>query len=273
MAFDNITGNRSLIDNLQKTIQSGNVHHAYIFEGPLTADKKGIAVSFAQALLCPEIPGRGCGVCAVCRRIENGNHLDVISVQATVEEGRKVKSVKDNHIDKLIERLMSKPYEGDRNIAIVEDAGTITPRAANRLLKNLEEPAIGTVIMLLTENIADLSQTIRSRCVHMRVLAGENSVSEYGRVSEELVSMFARREKYYNIKPLIESIGKMSYQAFAFLDSLEDEYRKRLLDRSSGMKKDTVFYAVKVIEETRRKIKMHVVTQFALKEMALKLCG
>ena len=53
----------------------------------------------------------------------------------------------------LQERLSKKPYYGDRNIAIIKDADTMTAKAQNRLLKTLEEPHPGTVIILLSKNI------------------------------------------------------------------------------------------------------------------------
>ena len=63
MAYHQIRGNENLVAKLETITKSENVHHAYIFEGPLNSDKTGIAVSFAQALLCKKSPGTGCGVC------------------------------------------------------------------------------------------------------------------------------------------------------------------------------------------------------------------
>lgn len=274
MAYHQIAGNENLLNKLEKISSSGNVHHAYIFEGPSSADKKRIALSFAQGLLCEDAPGVGCGKCAVCRKIASGNHMDVIMVSATAAGSSSSSSVKDAEIEKLLERLRAKPYEAKRNIAVIEDADSLTRRAANRLLKTLEEPSVGTVIMLLSENITDLPITIRSRCVHMRVLSDDFRDKDFSELSKEMIESFMGREAYYKIKKKIESIGKERQQALLFLDSLEDEYRNRLLDVSTaGMKKEIVFNAIDEIEKTRNKIKRNVSVQYALKEMALVLGG
>ena len=274
MAYHQIKGNEILLEKLEKISSSENVHHGYIFEGPSSADKVGIALSFAQGLLCEQAPGKGCGSCPVCRKIASGNHVDVIMTSSSVSGSSASRSVKDGEIEKLLERLRSKPYEAKRNIAIIEDADTMTRRAANRLLKTLEEPAVGTVIMLLSENITELPVTIRSRCVHMRVLSEAYRDEGYSSVSRELAEMFLRRDDYHIIKKKIESVGKERQQAFLFLDSLEDEYRSRLLEGTAGsMKKEMIFSAVDEIERTRNKIKRNVSVQYALKEMALVLGG
>ena len=273
MAYHQIQGNENLIAKLETITKSERVHHAYIFEGPLNSDKTGIAVSFAQALLCKNSPGTGCGVCPTCRMIESGNHIDIIHVKAGASKNSSVLSVKDNDIENLIGRLNTKPYEADRNIAVIEDADTMSRKAANRLLKTLEEPPLGTVIIILSENITDLPVTIRSRCVHLRVLADDVKQNDLAEKAAVFVDQLTARDSYISQKKAIEKIGKDRDKAFIFLDSLEDEYRKRLLDMDSSIKKEVIFKAVDEIEKTRKKIKGNVTVQYALKALTLKLGG
>lgn len=273
MAYHQIRGNENLVAKLETITKSENVHHAYIFEGPLNSDKTGIAVSFAQALLCKKSPGTGCGVCPTCRMIESGNHIDIIRVKAGASKNSSVQSVRDNDIENLISRLNTKPYEADRNIAVIEDADTMSRKAANRLLKTLEEPPLGTVIMILSENITDLPVTIRSRCVHLRVLADDAKQNDLAEKTAGFVDLLTSRGSYISLKRTIEKIGKDRDKAFIFLDSLEDEYRKRLLDMDSSIKKEVIFKAVDEIEKTRKKIKGHVTVQYALKALTLNLGG
>ena len=98
------------------------------------------------------IPG-GCAIGArpIDCLLYTSNHEDIFYVR---KDGN---SIKDENMSALQERLKNKPL-GERNIAIVEDADTMTLRAQNRILKTLEEPPSGTVIILLSENT-------ESRCV------------------------------------------------------------------------------------------------------------
>lgn len=273
MAYSQISGNDNLIEKLKMIALSESIHHAYIFEGPLNSGKLSIAVSFAQALLCREEPGIGCGRCAVCRKIASDNHVDIIRVSASSSKTSSVLSVKDADIEELITRLKAKPYEADRNIAIIENADSMSRKAANRLLKTLEEPPVGTVIMILSENITNLPVTIRSRCVHMRVLADLTKSDEFAEISAKLVDQFSRRENYTQVKKTIDRIGKERESAYLFLDSLEEEYRSRLLDIDSGIKREVIFSAVDEIEKTRKRLKGNVTVQYALKALVLTLGG
>ena len=271
MTMEKENPNRDLIERLTDIAGSGNVHHAYIFEGPLTANKKGIALRFAQALLCEKAPGKGCGTCPICRKIVSENHIDLTVIGATRAESRNTSSIKDDDVEKLISRMKTKPYEASRNIAVIEDADSITIRGANRLLKTLEEPPVGSVIMLLSENSTNLPVTIRSRCVQFRVARDKNETNMYSELSAQLVTQLSSGAKYHEIKKKIESIGRIREDAYMFLDSLEDEYRDRMLIVGGSIKKEQIFAAVSEIENTRVKIKRHMTVQYALTEMALTL--
>ena len=89
--------------------------------------------------------------------------------------------------------------EGGRNIAILEDADTMTVRAQNRFLKTLEEPQPGTVIMLLSENSRMLLPTIRSRCVRVRVggLRGSSADDRLTALAGEFIDMAVRGEYFF----------------------------------------------------------------------------
>ena len=120
-------------EKIRKTIETGNISHAYIFEGSRISGKEAAAVSFLMA-------------------INGGKNLeadpDHYEVRAEAGQGRTVKSVKDADLEKLQADLKMKP-QGERNTALIYDADTMTPRAQNRFLKTLEEPTPGTVIVLL----------------------------------------------------------------------------------------------------------------------------
>ena len=136
--------NQKLIDRISSSIISVRVFHAYIIEGDALADKVGFAKEFCKAIICKEKPGLGCDNCLDCRKMDHDNFEDLYFIES---DGM---SVKDEQISNLQANLKKKPI-GSRNMAIIKDADTMTVRAQNRLLKTLEEPFAGTVIILLSE--------------------------------------------------------------------------------------------------------------------------
>ncbi|MGN1144596.1 MAG: hypothetical protein ACI4SU_08505, partial [Anaerovoracaceae bacterium] len=163
MSLNNWKADEKLVTRITGSILAGNVFHAYIIEGDTCVDKLAFAKDMVKAILCTERPGVGCGSCISCRKIDHGNYEDLYFIES---DGL---SVKDEPVFALQEKLKRKPTAGDRNLAIIKDADTMTTRAQNRLLKTLEEPPEGTVIFLLSENKDNLLETIRSRCVTYRL--------------------------------------------------------------------------------------------------------
>ena len=273
MALKDIRGNDRLVGEIRRFAGGGNVHHAYIIEGAASARKMDLAKSFAEALLCNEEPGEGCGSCRICRNIEEENHIDLLFVRPERSDGSNTSSIKTEQIEALSSRLRSKPVEGQRNIVIIEDFDKSTPAALNTLLKTLEEPPEGTVIMMLSENTALLPQTIVSRSVVLRMMSFEDKDDPYHQKAEEMIAAIAERSDYARVKAIVDSIGKDRDEAVLFLDSLEDAYRERLLGRTHDIKKAEVFRAIDEIEAARRKIKRSVGVGYALKRMALGIGG
>jgi DNA-binding transcriptional ArsR family regulator len=71
------------------------------------------------------------------------------------------------------------PVQAERKVCLIPRAETLTPEAANALLKTLEEPPRGLVFALLAEHSGDLLPTIVSRSRLVRVpAAGADSVME-----------------------------------------------------------------------------------------------
>ena len=92
---------------LKDAVNSGIVSHAYILEGDNNVDKLGFAKAFAQALLCKQMPGEGCGRCIECRKIEDGNYEDLYLVEPEDTTARKTgtNTIKDAQIEELQVRL------------------------------------------------------------------------------------------------------------------------------------------------------------------------
>ena len=161
MSFSDWRGNENLIARLKQMIRSGRIFHGCLFEGR-TQQTQRLADDFIRAALCEKQDGDACGTCVYCRKFDSGNSEDVFIVGS---EG----SVKDKDIELLISAAMKKSYTGRPVFLVIRNAGRMTARAQNRLLKTLEEPPSGVKILLLTENAELLAETVRSRCILFRL--------------------------------------------------------------------------------------------------------
>lgn len=269
-----------------RAIVNGNISHAYLLEGDRSIDKLGLAENFVKAILCREGGGDSCECCPSCARINHGNHEDVIYLAA---EGL---SIRDEAVEELQSKLKKKPYGGDRNIVILQDADTMTLKAQNRLLKTLEEPAPGTVIILLSENMENLAQTILSRCVIFKLNSFETP--EYRDVLEgavQIADMILEGKPFYEISGRLAEYTAGRETAFGFLDAIESWYRDLAVceydprgqilfhaDRAEELSRRKGLYprnaidrAVAAIEEARNELNRNLNTTYALKNMILKM--
>jgi DNA polymerase III subunit delta' len=143
---------------LHHSLQNGRLAHAYLFAGPKGAGKKQMALHVAKSLFCPEREADACGACLTCRRIEAGNHPDVLLIEP---DGA---SIKIDQIRALQKEMAMRAVESAHKVYIVEHVDRMTTQAANSLLKFLEEPPAGVVALLLTEHSHAILPTILSRC-------------------------------------------------------------------------------------------------------------
>ncbi|MDO4482358.1 MAG: DNA polymerase III subunit delta' [Bacillota bacterium] len=164
MRFSEIIGNRDGAERLRNQIRIGRPFHAYIFEGPGGVGKRKLAFTFAQALLCRDPQeGEPCEKCNACKKAAGGNHADIHYI---APEGI---SIKDEVVEEVQEILYSKPFDGNKNILIIDKADTMTTKAQNRLLKIVEEPGESAVIIFLTEKISKMLPTIVSRSIAVKL--------------------------------------------------------------------------------------------------------
>ncbi len=156
MTFDKITGHQRQKNILLRTLSNQRVAHAYLFEGPEGVGKRLTALAFTRALFCQN--GTGCGKCPSCLKVDNLNHPDLHLLQANGS------ALKIDQIRTLQQELSLRPLEGSYKVCLIDGAEYFTNGAANALLKTLEEPQSGTIIILLTNQPEKLLPTIRSRC-------------------------------------------------------------------------------------------------------------
>lgn len=134
--------------------------HAWLFTGPPGSGRSNAARAFAAALLCPD---GGCGACRECRTALDGTHADV-EVVATRGLSIQVQQARE-----LALLSAHRPSVGPRRVIVIEDADRLTERAADALLKAIEEPVARTVWMLCAPSLEDVIITLRSRSRHVRL--------------------------------------------------------------------------------------------------------
>jgi DNA polymerase III subunit delta' len=172
--------------------------HAMLIHGKQGIGKVEFARAIAQSLLC-ESPERGiaCGVCNACGWYREGNHPDFrelvpenlsdddgdtdASADASTatdgaKEKKKSKEIKIDQVRELAQFMTLSTHRDGFRVLIIYPAETMNLAAANSLLKTLEEPPPRTVILLVTDQMARLLATIRSRC--QRILLASPTVEE-----------------------------------------------------------------------------------------------
>ena len=134
--------------------------HAYLFHGPGGAGKRTLAREFAARLLAQGAPDPA----SAQARALAGVHPDLTWV---VPSGAHEILVSD--IDEPVVAAATKtPFESSRRVFVIEGAEQLGDESANRLLKTLEEPASFVHLILITDQLADVLPTIRSRCQVVR---------------------------------------------------------------------------------------------------------
>jgi DNA polymerase-3 subunit delta' len=183
MLFTTIKGHPDALAALHNALKTERLAHAYLFVGPSGIGKKRTALALAQAVLCTENPGEGCGTCTACVSITSGSHPDLRLVNP---EAAKT-TIGIDQVRELQHFLGLKSVRGNRKIAVLEEAHLLTSQAQSALLKMVEEPPGAALLMLLSVNAATLSRPLLSRCQQIRFAALPLAV-----VEELLVQEHAR---------------------------------------------------------------------------------
>ncbi|MGB2601864.1 MAG: DNA polymerase III subunit delta' [Candidatus Omnitrophota bacterium] len=160
-----VKGQNNVIRYLSNSLSSGRTYSSYLFTGPEGVGRTLVAKAFVMALMCDDKPNDtdSCGECPTCRRIEAGDHPDIIWIKP-----EKNKAIKIEQVRGAKDALSLKPYESKRIVCVIEDAHLMTRDAANALLKVLEEPPGHSVIILTTNKKELLLETVISRCSEVR---------------------------------------------------------------------------------------------------------
>ena len=270
MSLDKLRENRRTAERISRAVGSGQVSHAYLFEGDLGTDKMAFAKEFIKAVLCEEEPGNGCDSCVTCRKVDHDNHEDIADAKGLGTTG----NILDEEIEQIQYRLKMKP-NGKRNIAVIPRADTMTLRAQNRFLKTLEEPPEGTVIILLTENKERLLPTIVSRCVCYSLYSSDSVDEEIFSGAGELCGMLFSGRPFYETAEKAGKLMSDKQSALSLLDGIENCLGEiiRNEEKLRNYKREEIYNAVEAVEEARRFIKRDIFYGYAVNRMLLQIGG
>ena len=150
-------------DYLINAFKAGKLSHAYLLAGEDAQKRRDLADQAAAYILCNT--GEACGKCHGCRQVLAGTHPDLIRVTHEKPQTLSVQEVRDQ----VCATAGIRPFQNGRKIYIIDDAQMMNEHGQNALLKTIEEPPEYIVILLLADNEKKLLETIRSRCVILRL--------------------------------------------------------------------------------------------------------
>jgi len=145
----------------------GSLSHALLLTG--SGPRLELARYAAAALECEAEGSRPCGVCRACRKVEEDIHPDVITVRDDEHKNVGVAVIREMRSDAYI-----RPNEGRRKVYIFPDCALLTEQDQNVLLKIVEEGPPYAAFLFCAENPAGVLQTLRSRCVELKLRPAEH---------------------------------------------------------------------------------------------------
>jgi len=171
--FAELVGQEHVVRALSNALESGRVHHAYLFTGTRGVGKTTIARIFAKSLNCEKgIGADPCGECAVCTAVDAGRFVDLLEIDAASNTG--VDDVRE-----VIENAQYMPTRGRYKVYLIDEVHMLSKAAFNALLKTLEEPPEHVKFLLATTDPDKLPVTVLSRCLQFNLKRlSEEQISE-----------------------------------------------------------------------------------------------
>src|SRR6266446_2550347 len=158
--FAEMVGQEHVLRALGNALDSGKVHHAFLFTGTRGVGKTTIARILAKSLNCETagVSSNPCGICAACREIDEGRFVDLIEVDAASR-------TKVDDTRELLDNVQYAPSRGRFKVYLIDEVHMLSNHSFNALLKTLEEPPPHVKFLLATTDPQKLPVTVLSRCL------------------------------------------------------------------------------------------------------------
>ncbi len=161
--FTEVVGQEHVVKSLINALQHNRLHHAYLFTGTRGVGKTTIARILAKAMNCENLQDANpCGVCKVCRDLDEGRFLDLIEVDAASRT--KVEDTRD-----LLDNAQYAPNQGRYKVYLIDEVHMLSGHSFNALLKTLEEPPPHVKFLLATTDPHKIPVTVLSRCLQFNL--------------------------------------------------------------------------------------------------------
>src|ERR1700732_85634 len=148
---------------LGNALDTGKVHHAFLFTGTRGVGKTTVARILAKSLNCETgVSSNPCGICAACREIDEGRFIDLIEVDAAAR-------TKVDDTRELLDNVQYAPTRGRYKVYLVDEVHMLSTHSFNALLKTLEEPPPHVKFLFATTDPQKLPVTVLSRCLQFNL--------------------------------------------------------------------------------------------------------
>lgn len=161
--FAELVGQEHVVRALSNALDSGRVHHAFLFTGTRGVGKTTVARIFAKSLNCETgVTATPCGQCSACREIDEGRFVDLIEVDAASR-------TKVDDTRELLDNVQYAAARGRYKVYLIDEVHMLSAHSFNALLKTLEEPPPHVKFLLATTDPQKLPITVVSRCLQFHL--------------------------------------------------------------------------------------------------------
>ncbi|HEY5633022.1 MAG TPA: DNA polymerase III subunit gamma/tau [Burkholderiaceae bacterium] len=161
--FESLVGQEHVVRALSHALDTGRLHHAYLFTGTRGVGKTTIARILAKSLNCERgLSARPCGQCGACAEIDQGRFTDYLELDAASNRGV-------DEMTQLLENAVYAPAVGRYKVYVIDEVHMLSSHAFNAMLKTLEEPPPHMVFILATTDPQKVPVTVLSRCLQFNL--------------------------------------------------------------------------------------------------------